>query len=415
MPNNELRRRVSDLDSTDIIAVARQLIAAASPNPPLDTRAVAEVAATLLRERVPDLELSLHDVGDGIVNLVARVLGNGPGKRLVLNGHLDTYPINPDLPWSVDPLGGEWKEGKLYGRGAADMKGGIAASIVAFAALARERAQWSGELVLALSGDEESMGTRGIQWLLENVPHVRGDAAIIGDAGSPNVVRFGEKGFLWIEVSATGSPAHGAHVHRGVNAIDRLRSALDVLSRLPELPFEAPAAVVQAIEAAKPISEPMSGAGESEVLQRITVNLGVIEGGTSMNLVPASARARLDIRLPAGVATQQVIDHIDQSLGNMSGIDWQILRRIEPSVTDPASPVVRAVARAAADILGEAPAVNMRVGGSDARVWRAQHIPTVVYGPTPFNMGGADEYALADELLVVAQVHALAALDFLGE
>lgn len=396
-----------------IVADASALIAVPSPNPPLATGAVAAIAAELIGRQVPDAELSLHDAGEGVVNVVARLPGSGPGRRLVFSGHLDTYPVDVALPWTTDPFGGEVRDGRLYGRGAADMKGGIAASLTAFAVLSHHREAWPGEVILALSGDEESMGRRGAHWLLENLPHVRGDAVVIGDAGSPMVVRFGEKGFLWIEVDASGQPGHGAHVHLGVNAIDRLRAALDAVTRLRDLNVPTPDIVRRAIEAARPVSEPLSGRGEAATLARITVNIGQIAGGTSMNLIPAAARAGIDIRLPVGTATEEVEAALASALSGMNGVTWRVLRRYEPSFTDPAHEIVRAVATASTETLERPPAVNMRVGGSDARIFRAAGIPTVVYGPTPHNMGGADEYALIEELHAVATVHALSAFDYL--
>ncbi len=115
--------------------------------------------------------------------------------------------------------------------------------------------------MLTLAGDEENMGSLGTGYLLETVPEARGDANICGDVGSPMVVRFGEKGLLWLEVEAKGAAAHGAHVHKGINAIDRLRTALDRVKDLERLPIAMPAAVKDAIAAAAPISEPLSGAG----------------------------------------------------------------------------------------------------------------------------------------------------------
>ena len=143
----------------------------------------------------------------------------------------------------MPPLGGVLKDGKLYGRGVCDMKGGMACSLLAASLLAEHRDAWSGEIVLTLAGDEENMGSLGTGWMMEHVPHAKGDANICGDVGSPKVVRFGEKGLMWVEVEATGSPAHGAHVHRGTNAIDRLRTALDRLKDLEDVPFQAPPVV----------------------------------------------------------------------------------------------------------------------------------------------------------------------------
>jgi acetylornithine deacetylase/succinyl-diaminopimelate desuccinylase-like protein len=397
-----------------VVALTRRLMAVPSPNPPGDVRACAAEAAALVREIAPGAEVTLHDTAPDVTNLVARVSGAGPGRLLAFNGHLDTYPVNEALPWTVDPLGGELRDGRLYGRGAADMKGGMAASILAFALLARHRASWRGEALLTLAGDEESMGPLGTKWLLDHVPGLaQAGAVIIGDAGSPRVLRFGEKGFLWIEVEAVGTAAHGAHVHLGENAIDRLRAALDVVSGLRGLPVAAPPAVAAAIDAARPISEPLAGAGEARVLGAVTVNIGRIEGGTAPNLVPASAQAACDIRVPVGLTCAEVEAALAAGLNPLPGIAWRVLRRFEPNHTDPAADIVRLTHAAAEEVLGGTVAVNMRVGGSDARWFRMAGLPTVVYGPTPHNMGGADEWADVAELETVARVHALAAFDFL--
>lgn len=397
-----------------VVPLTQALVAVPSPNPPGDTRACAEAAAALIRAAVPGVEVALHAASDSVTNLVARVRGHAPGRRLVFNGHLDTYPVNEALPWTVPPLGGLLREGRLYGRGTADMKGGIAASILALAVLAEHTALWRGEAVLTLAGDEESMGVLGTKWLMDNIPHAVGDAVIIGDAGSPRVLRFGEKGFLWIEVEATGRASHGAHVHLGGNALDRLCAALDAVRGLRALVPDAPPGVTAAIAAAKPVSEPLAGAGEADVLGSVTVNIGRIEGGSSTNLVPASARAGIDIRLPVGISCTTAEAALTAALGGRAGIAWQVLRRFEPNHTDPAHEIIRRTAAAAAEVTGHPCAVNMRVGGSDARWFRMAGLPTVVYGPTPHAMGGADEYVLVEELHQVARVHALAALDFLA-
>lgn len=396
-----------------LIATTQRLVAVASPNPPSDTHEVAAVAEALLRE-IPGMEVERIEPEPRVVSLIGRLKGARPGRRLIFNGHLDTFPLLEQLPWSVPPLGGVLKDGKLYGRGVCDMKGGMACSLLAASLLARHRDAWAGEIVLTLAGDEENMGSLGTGYMMKHVPHALGDANICGDVGSPRVVRFGEKGLMWVEVEATGSPAHGAHVHRGANAIDRLRTALDRLKDLEGVPFQAPPVVAEAIVRAKPISEPLSGTGEAETLQRVTVNIGTIEGGTSPNLVPTHAIARADIRLPVGITTDVLVARLDEWLAPLEGVSWRAIRRFEPSFTPPGHEIVQRTARVAEEVLGETPAVNMRVGGSDSRWYRQYDVPTVVLGLTPFNMGGADEYVLVDELVAVAKIHTLVAYDFLS-
>ena len=408
---NELVRRV-EAARERLVTVTQRLVGVASPNPPSDTFEVAMVAEELLRA-IPGIEIERVEPAPRVVSLVARIRGRGPGRRLIFNGHLDTFPLLENLAWTVPPLGGVLRDGKLYGRGVCDMKGGIACSLLAATLLAQHRDAWSGEIVLTLAGDEENMGSLGTGWMMDHVPHAKGDANICGDVGSPRVVRFGEKGLMWVEVEATGSPAHGAHVHRGTNAIDRLRVALDRLKDLEDVPFQAPPVVTAAIAKAKAISESLSGTGESETLQRVTVNIGTIEGGTSPNLVPTHAIARADIRLPVGITTDVLVARLDEWLTPLEGVTWRAIRRFEPSFTPPDDEIVVRTARVAHEVLGVVPAVNMRVGGSDSRWYRPAGVPTVVLGLTPFNMGGPDEYVLVDELVAVAKIHTLTAYDFL--
>jgi acetylornithine deacetylase/succinyl-diaminopimelate desuccinylase-like protein len=393
--------------------MSRALLAAASPNPPGDVSAAAGVAEKLL-VGIPGMAVRRVETAPGIVNLIGQLSAGRPGKRLVFNGHLDTFPIGEDLGWTLPPLGGVLKDGRLYGRGISDMKGGIAASLLAASVLSQFRQYWMGEVVITLAGDEETMGALGTRYLLEHFPEARGDVMISGDASSPLVARFGEKGFLWVEIQASGTPAHGAHVHKGRNAIDGLIAALQSLKQLEELNVCAPAEVARAIEASKPVSEPISDAGEAETLGRLTVNIGVIEGGISPNLVPSSASAKLDIRVPVGLTAKDVERVLSEKLAKISGITFHVIQRCEPNYTDPANEIVQCVVRAAKTILLREPALNMRVGASDSRLYRLFGVPAVVYGPTPHNMGAADEHVLIQDLVNVAAVHALAAFDYLS-
>lgn len=396
-----------------MIELARALVRCDSQTPPSDTRAAADIARGYIAP-IPGVSLSMHESEPPVMNLVARLAGTRPGPRLVLSGHLDTYPIGDSSGWTVDPLGAEIRDGRLYGRGSADMKGGIATLVAVMAAFAEAAPEFPGELVLALAGDEESMGELGTQWLIDNVAEVRGDAAIVADVGSPAIPRIGEKGMLWVDLEAKGASAHGAHVHRGCNAIERLLAALAALKRLEQVQPSPPREVRDAIAAAKPLSEPLGGAGEARALESVTVNIGTVAGGTTANLVPERATASLDIRIPMGVTTGEIEARVHELLDGLDGIRLTVTRRYEPTWTSPSNDIARAAAEAAAAIMGRDVALNMRIGGSDARLWRRAGIPTVVAGLTPHNLGAADEFLDISELVPLAEIHALTAARFLG-
>ena len=397
----------------DLIEITQRLVRIPSETPPSDTRDVAQAVADRL-SGLDHVAVSFHPSEPPIENLVARVTADRPGKRLILNGHLDTYPCGDRGAWSDDPFSGAMRDGRIYGRGSADMKGGVACLMTVFKLLAEHRHLWTGELVLTLAGDEESMGRLGSQFLLDMVPEASGDAVLNADVGSPLVPRIGEKGMIWIDVFAAGKPAHGAHVHRGSNAIDTLRRAMDALTALSDYKVETPAEVASVIEAAKAVSEPLGGEGEADTLRRVTVNLGRVAGGQSANLVAESAEFSADIRIPLGVSVAEIEAEINRLLSPLDDVRFQVTRRYEPTWTGPGDPIVDAAMWGCRTVLGNAAVMNVRVGASDARLFRAAGIPTVVCGLTPHNLGGPDEFVEIAELVDVTKIHLLSALRFLS-
>ena len=397
--------------SESLVELCRSLVRIDSTNPPGDTAAIVEAIEAVLDATV-GIEHRRVIGRAPAVNLVARVRGAGPGRRLVLNGHLDTFPIG-EARWQHPPLGADLEEGRIYGRGACDMKAGVAALVLAFVALAEFREAWSGELVLTLVGDEETGGRWGTQYLLANVEETVGDAMLNADTGSPRVVRVGEKGNVWVELEATGVANHAAHVHLGRNAVDALVNALGGVCALAALAPSLPAEVERTIAQAQSVSEATSGEGESETLRRITVNTGRIEGGIGVNTIPDRARALCDIRIPPGVTVDRVRAELASAIDPHPDVSWRILESTEPSWTDPEEEIVRAIRENAAAVTGGDVVVNLRAGFSDARFYRHAGVPSVVYGVGAHHMGGSDEYATVEDLKTVFAVHAFAAFDYL--
>jgi acetylornithine deacetylase/succinyl-diaminopimelate desuccinylase-like protein len=407
----ELRDEVFRSDQR-LLDLCIALVQVPSENPPGDTRAIAARVRALLSPLGARVEIVAGE--PSMPNVMAVTRGRRPGRRLVFNGHLDTFPAGDRAAWSVDPFAGIVRDGRLYGRGISDMKGGMAASLLAFELLHARREHWDGELVLALASDEETMGRWGTAYLLETVPEARGDAMICGDCGSPMIARFGEKGLLWLRVTAHGRAAHGAHVHLGDNAAEKLAEALRRLAQLRGVPVATPPAIEAAIQEAKSVSEPLSGAGESEVLRTVTVNVGTLSAGHKINLVPDRATAEVDVRVPVGLGTEACLAEVHRLVAPLTGVEVEVLRRFEPTATDPGHEIFRLLCDNAEAVMGKRPVLNMRVGASDARLYRAAGVPTAVYGPTPYSMGGPDEHVTLEDLSAIARVFALTAFDFLA-
>ncbi len=144
------------------------------------------------------------------------------------------------------------------------------------------------------------------------------------------------------------------------------------------------------------------------------MNLGRMIGGRSANLVAESAEFSADVRLPMGVGVAEVEAKIASLLTPLRDVRFEVTRRYEPTWTAPDDPIVSAVRWGCRAVLVDEPVMNMRLGASDARLFRAAGIPTVVCGLTPHNLGGPDEYVEIDELVDVTKIHALSALRFLS-
>lgn len=405
-----LKQRLAETQQTTCDILLR-LLAISSENPPGDTNLLAQEISTLLQS-VEGIDVDLICALDPITNVVATIRGNSPGRRLIFNGHLDTFEIGALSTWSTSPYG-EVRDGQIFGRGAADMKGGLAAQIFAALRLAEFRDHWSGELVLTLTGDEETSGPNGTQYLLETFERASGDAVLCADAGTPGVLHFGEKGMLWLTIEADGIAGHGAHTHLSVSAIDRLLDAIFALRSVTELEAQVPANITAAIEAAAMAPDRKSGREEARILTTLTLNFGTIKGGTTRNLVADHAKVTADFRLPVGIGLDQLKSEIARKIGHLPGIRYQVDSECEPTVTDPDHEIVLRTAQTCEEIFGEKPVSTIRIGASDVSLYRKRNIPSLVCGLTPSNMGGPDESVSIDELQALAKIYALTAFDYL--
>lgn len=402
-----------DRHSALIESYALRLVGIPSHQPEGDVRGVADELEKIALG-IPRVRVERFVSEEPVHNIVLTLPGSRSGPRLVFNGHTDTFPLGNLDGWSRNPWG-EVAGDRIYGLGISDMKGGLAASLFALKCLAECELNFPGEIVCTFAGDEETMGTLGTQYLLENVPHAHGQAMISGDVGSPSILRIGEKGMVWATLWAKGRSAHAAHVHKGDSAIEKLTAAMARISELRNWEVSEDAHGVQnLIDRWSDFSEQLSGVGETEVLKGVTVTYGTFHGGRLPNLVADEAVMSVDIRIPVGVTVGDIEAHLEAVCGEIDGITMEITRRFEASWTEPQSPIVEVVQKTSAYVLDGEVAATMRVGASDARLYRYAGVPSVVCGLTPFNMGAPNEYILRDELSALGKIFALSACRYLN-
>jgi len=392
----------SDKDRAELVAMAQAMVRLDSQTPPSDTRAMADLAASFFKHH-PQIKLTFYEGVAPIMNLVAELDGEQPGPRTVLSGHMDTYPIGQVEDWSFDPLGGKIDGGRIYGRGSADMKGAVAVLIAVLRDIA-DRGPFKGSIVLALAGDEERMGELGTQWLIDNAPEIYGDGVLVADVGGPSAVRIGEKGMLWIDLSVKGRQAHGAHVHAGKNALDRLIDAVTALREIEGIHPNPPADAVNVIDAASGVDH-ADGPSARKTMTRVTMNLGTLHGGLTANLVPPEATAGLDIRIPIGLTTSEVRNAVQCILAEHPDVTWKVSRCYEPTWTNSSEPLVQACLTGSERALGRTSWTDSRIGGSDSRLWRRAGYPCVAIGLTASNLGAPNEFCEIEELVDLRKVY----------
>lgn len=397
-------------DREEIIRFLQGFLQAPSPNPPGDTREATEYITKYLNNK--GLPYKVVGPDSEKPNIVSTLNTGRSGKNLVLNGHIDVFPVgNPD-GWSYQPWGGELVNGKIYGRGACDMKAGTTASIYTYIVLNELADELNGSLTLTAVSDEETGGRLGAGWLVENMPEIIGDCCINGEPSSPYTIRFGEKGILWLRLTVKSKGGHGAYPHLSSNPIKIASKIITELESLNDIPVDYPENLRKAINEGRAEAEKALGLGGSEVMSRVSVNIGTIEGGVKVNMIPRECSFDVDLRLPPGVSRDHVLPYVDGILEGYPEASFEVVRYDGPLWSPPDSEMAETMRRNSR-LLGIDPKPIVSLGGSDLKFWRSHGVPSYYYGPMNNGMGTVNEYVEVDELMHIVKVHLLSAYDYL--
>ncbi|MBZ4021929.1 hypothetical protein CKO11_05575 [Rhodobacter sp. TJ_12] len=364
----------------DVVDLTRRLVAFDTVNPPGREADVMAFCADLLRDAGFDCQLT--PFGAGRRNLLASK-GLEPGRAaLAFSGHLDTVPLGAQ-PWRYDPHEAVVAEGAIHGRGSSDMKGGVAAFL-----LAAIRADVPpGGLVILLTAGEET-GAEGAR-AMAAAPLPKIGAMIVAESTLNRPVQ-GHKGALWLRLTARGKTAHGAMPHHGVNAVMKMAHALTRLEGLSLGPAH-------------------------EVMGPPTQNLGTIAGGLNTNSVPDRCTATLDLRSVPGVTH----DDLHARVAKVLGAEIQLERLIDlPAVwTEPAHPWMAALARHAARLAGADTTPAVVSYFTDASIFTPVlgEVPTMILGPgDPALAHQTDEYVQINRLTEAQAIYGAAIADWTG-
>ncbi len=355
----------------DAVALTQTLIGFDSRNPPGAEAACAAHLAELLE--AAGFAVELHELAPGRPNLVARLgAADAPAPPLAFTGHLDTVPLGTRT-WSRDPFGGEIAEGRLYGRGASDMKSGIAAFVVAALAEAERLRAGPGALLILTAGEET--GCDGAKALAAAGKLGRAGALVVAEPTS-NRPLVGHKGALWLKATTSGKSAHGSMPHEGINAIYK---AARLVAALEDFDFNV-------------ARHPGLGAP--------TLNVGTLEAGQNVNSVPDRAEIGIDLRTLPGMGNDRLRAQMCSYLGAEAEVETLV--DLAPVWSEAASSPWLRHARACAAAIAGQPSDDAGANYfSDASVLTPAlgGVPTLVCGP-----GEAPMAHQTDEYCCVARI-----------
>ena len=392
----------------EIVAFTADLIRIPTVNPPGEAY---RECAELIGRRLGEVGLDVQYIeADGLPEHTVAHPRVNAGKRVHLNGHFDVVP--PGEGWSVDPFGGVVKDGRIYGRGASDMKSGIAAAVFAVEAIRRAGIDLGGAVDISGTVDEESGGFAGVAHLCRTgiISARNTDYAIIPEPFGPDRICVGHRGVYWFDVVARGRTAHGSMPHLGRNAIEDMGAVLEA--------FRTDLAPVLADRrSALPVVPELS--------RRPSLNVNAVEGGQAGEAVQSPCvadrcTATFDRRFIPEESLDEVRDEIAALVARVAAEDPGRHLTVEdrmvvhPVETPPGSPVVAALSNAIRAVRGRKPTLVASPGTYDqkhfARIAGVEHC--VAYGPGALEEAHQpDESCSVEDLVACTQVLALAVVE----
>lgn len=417
----------------ELLELCSRLIRFPSENPPGDSRAISRFILDYLQEA--GLETTIHQATETMWNLVSTLPAASqaaPGQTgtpiaetdnlrgLIFCGHTDVVPTGDRDRWNFDPFCGDVKEGYVLGRGASDMKGGLAGLIFTTALLAKRGVPLQGDLSLLIVPDEETGGYLGVPWVLER-QLIRGTAAVIAEPSGPLNPTIGQKGSCWFEFTVEGTPGHGSlSPVVGTSAIVKAAKGIEALQRLWDIQPSIPEEVQEIIRISQEYAKQRDNGsiGEAyQVFDHVTVNIGTIQGGTQVNVVADHCTVQVDCRVPFGVDYREVMERAN-SLLREAGIETTVKPlgfQSNANWTPTDQGIVADLVNTITEVSGQDAYGVLQWASSDARYFRQHQIPVLQYGPAELStIHGFNEKAPVDQIIQCAKVYALTALKYLG-
>lgn len=394
-------------DEEKIVELCSALVRCKTPSTIGDTRQAMQVVCDFLQKEGLDFELITKD--ERMPNLLASTKLKGPGRHLMFNGHLDVMPAG-DENWSVSPFGGVIKQTKIWGRGVADMKAGLTASLFAYVYLSRLKKELGGKISLSVVSDEETGFERGTGHLFQTCPRqMKADCVLSGEPSGIDGISFASKGYLQFNVTINTRGAIAGYPNESQNAIAKAAELILALKEFEQTTDNLP----PELQVKSEVYDRMRGKGATKILNRIVLDITKISAGSKIDVIPAKCEVRGVITFPYGTAPHNLIERLEKIVTDFGKL--MIEGIASPDISSPDSEMVKLLQESAIESGAKKTLPVPEVALSDCRHFRHRQIPAYWYGPDGSTCSAGDENVSIAELLQVVRVQTLAGVKYLSK
>lgn len=394
----EEKKVIERLDIDGMIDLAQRLIRIKNVNPPGDYFEISKVLHQEMQRM--SLRVEIIEGYPGKINVFGILPGyEANGVTFLLSGHMDVVPVGDQKEWTHDPFGGEVYDGRLWGRGSIDMKSTIAAELFAVKAVMDSRIPLRGTVMVGGTVDDEIAGVWGMKYLLDYgfaskslpMPTIH----LLGEPSHLNIT-CSFKGRLWFKITTLGKSSHGGAPYEGINAIEKMMTLISEFKNIPK------------------VNHPLMGED--------TLNLGMIEGGEKVNVVPSRCTAHFDFRMCAPGNEDILESKLRETIKDLMAKDrdfrikdFEIYEKRDPVEIRSDHEVIRRMSECVEEVTCMKPQFIGSLSAGDLYYSLKRGIPGAWIGsgdPSLFHK--VDEHVEIEELIKAAQIYTILILRFCG-
>lgn len=400
-------------DQAEITDFLAKLVACHSEKDIEDTRASMQLVQNFLNKTALSFEEITHT--PKMPNLLTSIQGKKEGKHLMLNGHLDVLPPGDRKDWHDLPFSGKVQNGRIFGRGVADMKAGVVAMLYAYRYASRFKENLAGKLSLSIVSDEESGWGRGTGYLFQKAKTAMlADAVLLAEPTQAEGIAIASKGYTQFEITIKAKGAITGYNNLVTDPVIEALKLITELKKLEELRFQLPAELAELFQDDyQEWYEERFGKNMTQQLAKVTFDISELHAGDSPIMLPNEVSMSVMMVSPVGSKRQNILARVRRIVKKYPNATMHVLGGDDGEYSSPKHPLFECLRDNIQKKYGTEVKPVPEIAISDARYWRYRGIPAYWYGLNGVTVGMPNESVVIAELLGLIEIYTLTILSYL--